>query len=80
MVAVAAERMIPQILRYKQRRKVLTQACDLASSGECSSHHAVISRLMVSEDTLIVRELLEDRTFCAQLNMLCAMAQGRRGA
>ena len=80
MVAVAAERVMPQTLRHKQRRKVLTQACDLASSGACASHQEVISRLMVTEDALIVRELLEDRRFCAQLDTLCAMAQGRRSA
>ena len=56
---------MPQTLRYKPRRKVLTQACDLASSGKCANHHEVISRLMVTEDALIVRELLEDRRFCA---------------
>jgi hypothetical protein len=80
VVAVAAERVMPQTLRHKQRRKVLTQACDLASSGECASHQEVISRLMVTEDALIVREFLGDRRFCAQLDTLCAMAQGRRGA
>jgi hypothetical protein len=71
---------MPEIPRYKQRRKALMQACDLASSGECASHQEVISRLTVTEDALLVRELLEDRRFYAQLDTLCAMAQGRRSA
>ncbi len=82
VVAVAAERVMvraePFYLRQRRRTQMKNRARDLARSGECASHHEVISRLMASDDPTRLRELLEDRGFCAQLDKLCAIAQMRR--
>ena len=60
---------------YRQRRKVLNHARDLARSGEHTDHQTILLHLVAREDFAVARRWLEDRAFCAQLDLLCATAR-----
>ena len=60
---------------YRKRGQVLNYARDLARSGEHVDHQSIVLHLAALEDFEVVREVFKDRTFCVQLDRLCAMAR-----
>jgi uncharacterized membrane protein len=62
---------------YTQRHKLLEQARRLARTGAHADHTSVIAELQAEEGFNEARTRLEDRAFKAQLDRLCALAQGR---
>ena len=60
---------------YRQRKKVLTYARNLARSGEHADHQTIIPHLAALEGFAAVRSVFEDRALCAQLDLLCARAR-----
>ena len=60
---------------YRQRGQVLNYARDLARSGEHADHQTILPLMIAREDFAVVRRWFEDRTFCVQLDKLCAMAR-----
>ena len=66
---------MPSEALYRQRRKVLNYARDLARSGEHADHQTIILHIAALEDFEAVRRVLADRAICAQLDLLCVMAR-----
>ena len=64
---------------YRQRKKVLTYARDLARSGEHADHLTIIPQLAALEDFEAVRSVFADCVLCAQLDRLCANCRVSRG-
>jgi hypothetical protein len=62
---------------YAQRAKLLNQARELARTGAHADHKSILPCLETQEGFAEARSRLEDRTFQAQLDRLCALAQGR---
>jgi hypothetical protein len=62
---------------YAQRCKLLEQARKLARTGAHTDHTSILTCLKALEGFADARIRLEDRTFKAQLDRLCALAQGR---
>ena len=62
--------------RYALQAKLMNYARALARSGEHADHKSIIAYLATLEGFAAVRGRLEDRAFHAQLDRLCAMAQG----
>ena len=60
---------------YRQRKKVLTYARNLARSGEHADHQTILPQLAALEDFEAVRSMFADRALCAQLDLLCAVAR-----
>ena len=60
---------------YRQRKKVLTYARNLARSGEHADHQTIIPHLAAVEGFEAVRGLFADRAICAQLDLLCTRAR-----
>jgi hypothetical protein len=63
--------------RYAQRRKVMEHARKLARTGAHADHTTILPCLETVEGFAETRVQLEDRAFKAQLDRLCALAQGR---
>jgi len=66
--------------RYALQVKLMNLARALARSGEHADHKSIIAHLAALEDFAAVLGRLEDRALRAQLDKLCAIAQGRRSA
>ena len=64
---------------YRQRRKVLNHARELARSGEHADHQTIIPHVAALEGFEAVRSVFEDRAICAQLDKLCTRARNREG-
>jgi hypothetical protein len=62
---------------YAQRRKVMEQARKLARTGAHADHTTILPCLETLEGFAEARDKLDDRVFKAQLDRLCALAQGR---
>jgi uncharacterized membrane protein len=62
---------------YTRRRKVLQLARNLARSGSHADHTSILPCMEMVEGFAETRAQLEDRSFKAQLDRLCALAQGR---
>ena len=60
---------------YRQRKKVLTYARNLARSGEHADCQTILLHVAAVEDFEAVRSMFADRALCAQLDLLCAMAR-----
>jgi hypothetical protein len=55
----------------------LNQARELARTGAHADHKSILPCLETHEGFAETRDKLEDRSFKAQLDRLCALAQGR---
>lgn len=62
---------------YRRRDRLLRHARELARTGVHANHQSILSRLEDLEGFADARSRLEERAFRAQLDRLCAMAQGR---
>jgi hypothetical protein len=62
---------------YALRGRVLEQARKLARTGAHADHTTILPCLETVEGFADARAKLEDRSFRAQLDRLCALAQGR---
>jgi hypothetical protein len=62
---------------YARRHKVMEQARNLARSGAHTDHTTIVPCLEAVEGFAEARAQVEDRSFKAQLDRLCALAQGR---
>jgi len=59
-----------------QRTKILKLARGLARSGQHKSHCSIVAELELLEGFSDAHRCLTDRVISAQLDRLCAMAQG----
>ena len=62
---------------YRQRGKLLEHARKLARTGTHKDHRSILPQLEALEGFADTRIRLEERAFQAQLDRLCALAQGR---
>jgi uncharacterized membrane protein len=62
---------------YNRRRKVLQFARNLARSGSHADHSTILPCMESQEGFAETRAQLEDRSFKAQLDRLCALARGQ---
>jgi hypothetical protein len=62
---------------YKRRDRLMRYARDLARTGGYANHQTILFRLEGLEGFADARSRLEERAFRAQLDRLCALAQGR---
>ena len=62
---------------YRQRGKLLEHARKLARTGVHKDHQSILPHLEALEGFADTRIRLEERAFQAQLDRLCALAQGR---
>ena len=61
---------------HGQRTKILKLARGLARSGQHKSHCSIVAELELLEGLSDAHRCLTDRVISAQLDRLCAMAQG----
>ncbi len=62
---------------YRQRGKLLEHARKLARTGTYKDHQSILPQLEALDGFAGIRIRLEERAFQAQLDRLCALAQGR---
>ncbi len=62
---------------YRQRGKLLEHARKLARTGTYKDHQSILPQLEALDGFAGNRIRLEERVFQAQLDRLCALAQGR---
>ena len=62
---------------YRQRGKLLAHARKLARTGVHKDHRSILPHLEALDGFADTRVRPEERAFQAQLDRLCALAQGR---
>jgi hypothetical protein len=59
----------------KVRWRLMNQGRALAGSGEHEDHRTILGQLQADPEFAMVRRWIEDRSFLAQLDRLCALSR-----